>query len=159
MIKQLFISTLLLFSSTALFSQTFSQHSFKYQGSCSLENAVNTTDGNGNRVSVYQCINQSSSISVYRVNVISFKALITDTEEYFKSLKREYSNLGTPISTTLKGKRAVQVVENVTIEGHTMKQISVSTLYKNKAITLVLVTNSSNYNSLLNNFKNNFSFL
>ncbi len=149
---------ILALSMTSL-SQAFTQHNFKYQGSCTLETAVNTNDANGNKVAVYQCVNQSSSISVYRINVITFKAIITDTEEYYKSLKREYANLGEPTSTTLKGRKAIQVIENVNIEGHSMKQISVSTLYKNKAITLVLVTNSSNYSSLINSFKNNFSFL
>lgn len=141
------------------FSQTFNQQSFKFDGVCNLQNAVNTVDENGNKVTVYQCVNQASSITVYRINVISFKATITDIEQYYRSLKKEYSNLGTPTSTTLKGKKAVQVIEDVTIEGHSMKQISVSTLYKNKAITLVLVTNSSSYSTLLSNFKNQFSFL
>jgi hypothetical protein len=141
------------------FSQTFSQQNFKFDGVCNLQNAVNTVDENGNKVTVYQCVNQASSITVYRINVIAFKATITDIEEYYRSLKKEYSNLGTPTSTTLKGKKAVQVIEDITIEGHSMKQISVSTLYKNKAITLVLVTNSSSYTTLLSNFKNQFSFL
>ena len=141
------------------YSQTFGQQSFKYDGACSLKNAVNNIDANGNKVTVYQCVNQSSAITIYRVNVIAFKSVITDTEEYYRSLKNEYSNLGTPTSTTLKGKKAVQVIENITIEGHSMKQISISTLFKNKAITLVLVTNSSSYNTLLATFKNQFSFL
>ncbi|MBC7749339.1 MAG: hypothetical protein H7Z76_12320 [Methylotenera sp.] len=158
--KQLIITICILFVTYFnSFSQTFSQQNFKFDGICNLQNAVNTVDENGNKVTVYQCVNQASSINVYRINVIAFKAIITDIEEYYRSLKKEYSNLGTPTSTTLKGKKAVQVIENVTIEGHSMKQISVSTLYKNKAITLVLVTNSSSYSTLLSNFKNQFSFL
>lgn len=141
------------------FSQTFRQHNFKYDGVCNLESAINTVNEKGDKVATYQCVKQSSTITVYRVYVISFKATIIDIEEYFRSLKKEYSNLGTPTSTTLKGKKAVQLVENVSIEGHSMKQITISTLYKNKATTLVLVTNSSSYNNLLSNFKNQFSFL
>ncbi len=152
------ISILLIFNSTS-FSQTFNQHHFKYSGICSLQNALNTTDGKGNKVAVYQCLNQASSVSIYRINVITFKTVITDIDEYFSSLKKEYSNLGTPTETNLKGKKAVQLVENVNVEGHSMKQISISTLYKNKAITLVFVTNSSSYSTLLTNFKNQFSFL
>ena len=152
------ISVLLFLYSTS-FSQTFNQHHFKYSGICSLQNALNTTDSKGNKVAVYQCLNQASSVSIYRINVITFQTVITDIDEYFSSLKKEYSNLGTPTATNLKGKKAVQLVENVNIEGHSMKQISISTLYKNKAITLVLVTNSSSYNTLLTNFKNQFSFL
>lgn len=151
--------SILLFLYSTSFSQTFNQHYFKYSGICSLQNALNTTDDKGNKVAVYQCLNQASSVSIYRINVITFKTAITDIDEYFSSLRKEYSNLGTPTATTLKGKKAVQVVENVNIEGHSMKQISISTLYKNKAITLVLVTNSSSYNTLLTNFKNQFSFL
>lgn len=152
------ISVLLILASTS-FSQTFKQHYFSYSGLCSLQNVLNTTDAKGNKVAVYQCLNQSSSVSIYRINVINFKTVITDVNEYFSSLTKEYSNLGTPTETTLKGKKAVQLIENVNIEGHSMKQISLSTLHKNKAITLVLVTNSSSYNTLLTNFKNQFSFL
>lgn len=141
------------------FSQTFSQQNFKFDGVCNLQNTVNTVDDNGNKVTVYQCVNQASSISVYRIDIIAFKATITDIEEYYRTLKKEYSNLGTTTATTLKSKKAVQVIEDVTIEGHSMKQIRVSTLYKNKAITLVLITNSSSYSTLLSNFKNQFSIL
>ena len=141
------------------FSQTFSQQNFKFDGVCSLQNAVNTVDENGNKVTFYECVNQASSVTIYRISVIAFKGTITDIEEYFRTLKKDYSNLGSTTSTILKGKKAVQVIEDVTIEGHVMKQISVSTLYKNKAITLVLVTNSSSFMTLLSNFKNHFSFL
>ena len=150
--KPLAIIFILLLSYITSYSQTFSQHNFKYDGVCNLQNEVNTVDGNSNKIAVYQCVNQSSSITVYRVSIIFFKVTITDIEEYFRSLKREYSNLGTATLSTLKGKKAVQLIETVTIEGHKMKQISISTLYKNKAITLVLVTNSSSYNTLLTNF-------
>ena len=157
--KVLITISILIISYYTSFSQTFNQHHFKYSGICHLQNALNTTDAKGNKVAVYQCLNKSSSVSIYRINVISFNTIITDTDEYFRSLWTEYANLGTPTSTIFKGKKAIQLIENVNIEGHRMKQISLSTLYKNKAITLVLVTNSTSYNILLTNFKNQFSFL
>lgn len=143
---------------TASYSQTFSEHNFKVQTICTLTSALNTVDGE-DKVNVYQCVDQSSSISIYRVNVITFKKQITDNETYLNKLKADYSKLGAASFITFKGKKAVQVTENVTIEGHSFKQHSISFLYKNKGLTLVLVTNSSSGTVLLEKYKTNFSLL
>ena len=141
------------------YSQTFNKQNFKFDGICNLENVLNSVDENGNNITVYQCSDLSNSVTIYRIIVLTFKEKITDIDEYYRSLKKEYSTLGTPTSTTLKGKKAIQVVEDVLIEGHNMKQVNVSTFHKSKAITLVLITNSSSFSSLLSNFKNQFSYL
>ena len=140
-------------------SQTFSKQNFKYTGKYVLQNVLNNTDDKGNKIAFFQCINKSSTITVYRVSVITFKSIISNSTEYYSQLKTDYSNLGKTNTTTLKGKKAMQVIENIEIEGHSMKQISISTLYKNKAITLILITNSQSYNNLLENFKQHFLFL
>jgi len=156
--KLLVISIFAFFNFTS-YSQTFSLHHFKYTGNCNLENALNTVDEKGNKVTVYQCLVQSPAITIYRVNVITFKENITDTDEYLRTLKIEYSKLGSTSSTTLNGIRAVQVKEDVNIQGYSMKQISTATIYKNKSITLVLVTNSPSYDTLLTDFQSQFVFL
>jgi hypothetical protein len=74
-------------------------------------------------------------------------------------LKADYSKLGAASFITFKGRKAVQVTENVTIEGHSFKQHSISFLYKNKALTLVLVTNSSSGTVLREKYKTNFDLL
>lgn len=150
------ISFALIFSAHA---QTFNKEGFKFDGDCTLKYALSTSNDNGDKINAYQCISQTSPMINYRVQVITFKDVITDIDEYFRTLKIEYSNLGTATTTTLKGKRAVLVIENINLQGHALKQISVSTLYKNKSITLVLVTNSASYKTLLEEFKNQFSFL
>ena len=140
------------------FSQTFTEHNFKVQTVCTLTIALKTVDGE-DKVNVYQCIDQSSSISIYRVNVITLKKQITDNETYLNKLKADYSKLGAASFITFKGKKAVQVTENITIEGHSFKQYSISFLYKNKVLTMVLVTNSSSGTVLLEKYKTNFSLL
>jgi len=156
--KMIILLLTILLSAEVSFSQTFTEHNFKVQTICALTSALNTLDGD-EKVNVYQCIDQSSSISIYRVNVITFKKQITDSETYLNQLKADYSKLGAASFITFKGKKAVQVTENVTIEGHNFKQHSISFLYKNKALTLVLVTNSSSGTVLLENYKTNFSLL
>lgn len=141
------------------YSQSINEHHFKYTGKCNLTNAINTFDKKGNKVSVYQFIVKTPTVTIYRVNVISFKENITDTNEYFRSLKSEYSKLGSVSTTTINGMKALQVREKVDIQGYSMKQISISTLYKNKSITLVLVSNSPEYESLLLDFQSKISFL
>lgn len=154
------VSMISILSSFVVSSQTFSQHHFKFNGSCILENVISSVDDQGNSVSAYQCVNQSPSVATaYRINVITFQKPVIDMEGYFRGVKNEYSKLGVTTSTTLKDKRAVQVIEDIYVQGQAMKQISVSTFYKNKAITLVLITNSSSYSTILSKFKNQFSFL
>jgi hypothetical protein len=154
----LLLLTTLLFAINFSYAQTFTEHNFKIQTVCALTSALNTIDGE-DRINVYQCIDQSSSISIYRVNVITFKKQITNNETYLDKLKSDYSKLGPASFTTFKGQKAVQVIENVVIEGHSFKQYSISFLYKNKALTLVLVTNSSSAGALLEKCKTNFSLL
>lgn len=159
--KTITILYVLLLTSSHIFSQSFPQHHFKYNGGCSLENKLNTSDEKGNKVSVYECLIPSSEsvVTAYRVNVITFKYVISDINEYYRSLKIEYSKLGETKNITLNGIKAVQVEEEIDIQGHLMKQISIATLYKNMSITLVLVSNDKSYRSLLETFKRNISFL
>jgi hypothetical protein len=153
-----YILILCILISTNSFSQSFIDYGFKYDGDCSLQLAMNNKDASGNDVAVFQCVNQSTTTSIYRIITISYKKRITDQEEYYKKLKLDYTKLGRTSNTTLKEHKAIQVFENVTIQGNSMKQISISTLYKNIALTLVLITNTSSYESLLSEFKNQFSY-
>jgi len=155
------ILLLSLLSSLCCYGQTFPQHHFKYNGDCNLVSKMENTQSNGDKVSVYECLIPSSSsvVTAYRVNVITFKNSIYDVDEYYRKLRTEYSKQGTATNVTLNGKRAVQCEEVVDIQGHAMKQISIAVLYRNKSITLVLVSNDDAYLKYLQAFKSNFSFL
>ena len=152
--KVILLTLTLLFTTHLSYSQTFKGHNFKVVEVCNLENVLNTGEG-----SVYQCIDQSSAITIYRVIFRGFKEQITDTETYFNDLKRLSSKTGAATFTTVKGKKGVQVNENVTVEGHNLKQLSVFFLHKNKSIQIVLVTNSSASLVLFEKFKTNVYFL
>jgi len=91
--------------------------------------------------------------------VILFAKLITDKEQYIRSVYADYSKQGRVKMTTLKGLKAVQVEEDVVSDGVSLKQISVSILYKNRAITLVLTTDSYPYGDLLKILTDSFSLL
>jgi hypothetical protein len=116
-------------------------------------------DGKGNLMDVYQCRSTSPKRAYYRINVILFAKLITDKEQYIRSVYADYSKQGRVKMTTLKGLKAVQVEENVVSDGVSLKQISVSILYKNRAITLVLTTDSYPYGDLLKILTDSFSLL
>jgi hypothetical protein len=140
-------------------AQDFTEQSFKYDGACALKIQISKVE-NGSKITVSQCITQSSSVTtLYRVNVIAFKTEGRDREKFLASIKEAYALLGTTSSTTLKGEPAVQLIEDVTIEGYVMKQITTTVLYNNKSIAIVLATTASSYNKLLTAFKKDFSFL
>jgi len=140
-----------------LYSQTFSEHYFSVSEKCKLVEVLDTYEGN-DKLTVYQCVDGSST-NIFRVIVTTFHKKITDSDAYYRQLKSEYSKLGQTDEIRVKGKKAIQTIENIIIEGQKNKQVSVAMLYKGKSITLVLVTKSSNYTALIDRFKNNFTFL
>jgi hypothetical protein len=153
-----FLFPIIFFIPAALLSQSFPAHHFRVSMDCSLTSVLSTNTDEG-KVDVFQCMEESPSIAVYRINVISFNYPITELDAYFKNLEVEYASIGRTSRSTLAGKRAVEVWEDIVVEGRRFRQISVSTLYKNKAITLVLVTNSQQEAQLLQKFQRNFSLL
>ena len=152
------LTLILSFRVIALNAQTFEQNNFKVKLDCNLENVLTTVNGVDN-VSVYECTKQGTSTSVFRIIVIGFKEKITDKETYINDIKRDYLKLGETSFIKIGTEKAVQVSQKVTIEGRNFKQIWITFLYKNKGFTLVLITNSDNAMTLLDNFKKNFSLL
>ena len=151
-----FILTLL-FSN--MFSQTFPTSNFKYTGPCSMARGVDSYDGKSNKVTSYECRSHIPESAIYRVIVIDYKVTIRDVATYYSSLKSQYAKQGKVSNSTVKGVQAVQVIENVVIEGVSLRQVSTAILYKNKSITLVLLTNSEKYSQLLQSFKNSISLI
>lgn len=142
-----------------LHSQTFLNNNFKFAGNCSLVKYIDTYDEKDNKVTAYECRSHIPESAIYRVFVISFKAVITDVGTYYRVLKDEYQQKGAVSNTTIKGVKAVQVIENIVLEGVPLRQISTAILYKNKSYTLVLLTNSAKYSQLLQAFKNSITLL
>lgn len=155
--KYLLTIILTILLSDATFSQTFKDDYFSLNEKCKLSKVLDTYDGN-DKVRAYQCKDESSA-DIFRVIVTTFASKITDSDSYYKTLEREYSKLGQTKFITFKGKKSLQTIENVVIEGKKCKQISVALLYKGKSITLVLVTASSNHSAIMERFKNNFSLI
>jgi len=144
---------------TTITGQTFTNYGFSVNCGCSLQNAINTVDDEGNNVLAFQCSKTTAVVVIYRVNVIQFTKNIVSSSSFYASLRKSYSSLGAVTNTTLGGKEAVEVVENLMINGNRVKQVSISTLHRNNSITLVLVTNSSEYSSLVKEFKGQFKLL
>jgi len=92
------------------YSQTFTKEKFKFEGNCNLENLVNTLDDNGNKVTAYQCSEQQESTNIYRVYIVAFKEKITDVAEFYRTLKKGYATLGNTTLSTIKGKKAIQLI-------------------------------------------------
>lgn len=145
--------------SSAAYSQTFLNNDFKFAGNCSLVKYIDTYDEKDNKVTAYECRSHIPESAIYRVFVISFKAFITDVDTYYRVLKNEYQQKGSVSNTTIKGVKAVQVIENIVLEGVPLRQISTVILYKNRSFTLVLLTNSAKYPQLLQAFKNSITLL
>ena len=138
--KKVIVLILITFFTLKTYSQVFEKHNVTISCACSLQNIVNTNDG-VNDVAAYQCVTNNDFIDMYRLTTITFKNQITDFNTYIESLKDEYSLQGTVKETTLGGKRAVQVKEDIIVQGIKLTQYSVATLHKNQSITIVYVTN------------------
>jgi len=126
----------------------------EYTGSFEMEEAINTSDTDGSKVKVLQYIRQNgeNKVDVFRINMISFPYAITDTVAYYSSLVSEYASVGTVAEITILGKKAVQVDENITIEGVPLRQRSTSLLHRNINYTFVLTSNSENFENLNSEF-------
>jgi hypothetical protein len=155
--KHLIFLTIFFVNSVNIYSQTFNEHYFTVNEKCKLIQVLDTYDGN-DKIVVYQCSDGETS-DIFRVIVTAFNKKITNTDTYYNTLKSEYSKLGQIKEITINGKKAIQVVENILIEGRKHKQVSVAMLHKGKSITLVLVTKSVNYTDVINRFKSNFKLL
>jgi hypothetical protein len=150
--KKIIVLTLIAFCATQAYSQVFKKHNVTISFTCSLQNILNTNDGINN-VAAYQCVTEDDFIDMYRLTTIMFAYPITDFNTYIESLKDEYSAQGTVKETTLGGKRAVQVKEDIVVQGIKLTQYSIATLHKNQSITIVYVTNRTE-NINLGRYKN-----
>ncbi len=158
--KKMIISTCFVLNLYSAVSQTFTDLDFKYAGDCELKIQNTNADKYGNKGFVYQCFTKSSSlVLLYRLNVVAFVEKSRDNEKFLARVKSDSELLGTTISTTFEDQPAIQLSEDVIVEGYKIKQVTITTLYKNKSFTFVLGTTASNYNKLLAAFKKDFSFL
>ncbi len=141
--------------------QTFTKHNFKVQTPCTLTNVLNTKSANNDDVAVYQCMEQTqNSVTIYRISVITFQEQVLDEDFYIQEVNRDYREMGQSSKIILfKNKKSVTFIEDVNIEGNELKQITLSFLHKNKAISLVVVSNNSNISDLMTKFQNQFYFL
>lgn len=136
------------------FIQTKPGDGFVYNGSFNMEEALSTTESTGEKIKVLRYVreNVNSEVDVFLVNMISFPYEIADTLTYQSSLLIDYQKIGTASKVNFKGKNAVQVDEDVFIEGLRFKQRSTSLLHRNIAYTFILTSNSSNFIGIYKQF-------